>query len=242
MIIIRENLLYRRETVKPNSWKLSLHVRPTFSSSTFTYTHTRVLLQFLRLISEKSLSPERRGRPPRRNGSFTKKRKTNIFRMQHSATVYIYFFFHTRAFSKIFGNVYRGYSNSIWKSGSSHGEELAKYPRGINFNKFSSFWQRFNPDVLSETTILSWPSPVSLTGLSPKTSLEKHRGCAYTRINLSTVCCPPVAPLKILRKPISFIHQLWSNLHESSSIFTGGKSRALRNVSRRFEWLIINET
>lgn len=117
----------------------------------YVYTHTRVLLQFLRLISEKSLSPERRGRPPRRNGSFTKKRKTNIFRMQHSATVYIYFFFHTRAFSKIFGDVYRGYSNSIWKSGSSHGEELAKYPRGINFNKFSSFWQRFNPDVLSET-------------------------------------------------------------------------------------------
>lgn len=42
MIIIQENLLYRRETVKPNSWKLSLHVWPTFSSSTFTYTHTHV--------------------------------------------------------------------------------------------------------------------------------------------------------------------------------------------------------
>lgn len=52
------------------------------------------------LISEKSLSPERRGRPLCGNGSFTKKRKTNMFRNATSCN-YIYPFLHTRAFSKI---------------------------------------------------------------------------------------------------------------------------------------------
>lgn len=66
----------------------------------YIYIHIRVLLQFLGLISEKSLSPERRGRPLCGNGSFTKKRKTNMFRNATSCN-YIYPFLHTRAFSKI---------------------------------------------------------------------------------------------------------------------------------------------
>lgn len=99
MIIIRGK---RREMVKPNSWKLSLHVRDRLSLllllCIYTHTHIRTLLQFL--ISEKSLSPERRGRPSPVETEVSRRRGKPIYSECNILHIYI-FFFHTRAFSKI---------------------------------------------------------------------------------------------------------------------------------------------
>ena len=75
----------------------------------YTHTHIRTLLQFL--ISEKSLSPERRGRPSSVETEVSRRRGKPIYSECNILHIYI-FFFHTRAFSKIL-DVYRGYSNPI---------------------------------------------------------------------------------------------------------------------------------
>lgn len=136
-MIIREN---RRETIKSNSWKLSLHVRPTFSS--LLYIHIG-FVQFFALNKREKFVPRANVHPVEME-VFSKKRKTNMFRMQHPATVYIFpllalfrrysirpagqpvwnaFIFGDGTFTADI------YSNSISRSGWSHGE-LAKYPTG----------------------------------------------------------------------------------------------------------------
>lgn len=82
-MIIREN---RRETIKSNSWKLSLHVRPTFSS--LLYIHIG-FVQFFALNKREKFVPRANVHPVEME-VFSKKRKTNMFRMQHPATVYIF--------------------------------------------------------------------------------------------------------------------------------------------------------
>lgn len=129
MIIIRGK---RREMVKPNSWKLSLHVRDRLSLllllCIYTHTHIRTLLQFL--ISEKSLSPERRGRPSPVETEVSRRRGKPIYSECNILHIYI-FFFHTRAFSKI-RRLPRIFESHLKIGLIPWWEELAKYPRGIS--------------------------------------------------------------------------------------------------------------
>lgn len=76
--------------------------RPTFSSFTFMYIHPHAYTYTFAIFNkrEKFVPGAKRTSIPRRNGSFTKKRKTNIFRMQHPATIYIYFSFTLALFQR----------------------------------------------------------------------------------------------------------------------------------------------
>lgn len=73
--------------------------RPTFSSFTFMHIHPHAYTYTFAIFNkrEKFVPGAKRTSIPRRNGSFTKKRKTNIFRMQHPAYIYI-FLSHSRFF------------------------------------------------------------------------------------------------------------------------------------------------
>lgn len=100
MIIIREN---RRETV--NSWKLSLHVRPTFSSFTFMYiciyTYSTSTFAIFGFNKREKFVPRAKGTSTLWKWKFHKEEENQYVPKCNILQLYIYPFLHTRAFSKI---------------------------------------------------------------------------------------------------------------------------------------------
>lgn len=95
----REN---RRETIKSNSWKLSLHVRPTFFYALLLYIYIG-FVQFFALNKREKFVPRANGTSTPWKWKFSQRRgkpicsECNILQLY----IYIYILSFTRAFSKI---------------------------------------------------------------------------------------------------------------------------------------------